>query len=110
MSRKEIIRNKKPDLVVDLWLYPSDRGGREHPIMPGWSSPCTVQQEEGAGWVGYDGWPQLGDTKMEPGESRRVGYVFMSGEEAVAYLSATDKFYVWEGRIIGEATIVTPGI
>jgi len=38
----------------------------------------------------------LGDMSVEPGESRHLGYVFLSGQKAVAYLSATEKFYVWK--------------
>jgi hypothetical protein len=67
-----------------------------------------VQQEIGDGWVGYDGWPLLGDVTMAPGESRRVGYVFLSGQRAVDHLSAVGKFYIWESGIIGEAKIVNP--
>ncbi len=95
-----------PQLMVDLWLYPTERGGREGPVLPGWGSPCTLQSEEGDGWVGYDGWPLLGDTPMAPGERRRVGYVFLSAQVAADLLSAAGKFYVWEGRLVGEATIV----
>jgi hypothetical protein len=43
---------------------------------------------------------------MSPGETRRVGYVFLSGNEAVTYLRSVNKFYIWEGRIVGEAKIV----
>lgn len=110
MSRADQLSRMEPQLIVDLWLYPTDQGGKLLPIQAGWGSPCTIQREEGSGWVGYDGWPLLGDSPMAPGDRRRVGYVFLSGEEAVKYLTASDKFYVWEGRIIGEATIVRPGI
>jgi hypothetical protein len=69
-------------------------------------SPCTIQSDKGLGWVGYDGWPLLIDGPMSPGETRRVGYFFISGQEAVNYLSSAEKFYIWEGRIVGEARIV----
>ena len=110
MNRADTLRNRKPELIVDLQLYATDKGGRKHPIMLGWGCPCTVQQEEGQGWVGYSGWPLLGDAAMAPGELRRVGYVFLVGEEAVNYLNKAAKFYLIEGRVIGEATIVEPQI
>lgn len=106
MSRAEMLKSKKPELIVDLTLYPSERGGPSFPKMLGWSSPCTIQHERGDGWVGYDGWPLLGDEPISPGETRRVGYVFLSGQEVVNYQKAADRFYIWEGRIIGEAKIV----
>src|SRR4051794_29124612 len=99
MTRDEVLRNKKPDMVVDLWIYPSERGAGSIRSCSVGVLPARVQQQEGAGWVGYDGWPQLGDTKMEPGDSRRVGYLLAAGQEAVAYLSAAERFYVWDGGI-----------
>jgi hypothetical protein len=106
MTRAEFLETAKPDLVVNLKLYATEFGGKKVPIGLGWGSPCTVQSEQGAGWVGYDGWLLLLEGPMSPGESRRVGYVFTSGQEVVEYLRSADKFYVWEGRIIGEAKIV----
>jgi hypothetical protein len=102
MSRADMLRAAKADFVVDLTLY----GTAKHPIMLGWGCPCTTQSEEGSGWVGYDGWPLLLQGPMSPGESRRVGYVFLSGQQAVNYLRSAEKFYLLEGRIIGEAKIV----
>jgi len=72
--------------------------------------PLHYSSEEGTGWVGYDGWPLLGDQPMMPGERRRVGYVFLAGEQATEYLRSAPKFYVWEGRIIGEATMISDPI
>jgi len=52
-------------------------------------------------------WLAIADRwSMSPGEMRRVGYFFMGGQEAVNYLSSAEKFYIWEGRIVGEARIV----
>jgi hypothetical protein len=39
-------------------------------------------------------------------ESRRLGFVFISGEEAAKSLKGTGKFFLCEGRFIGEATVV----
>ena len=106
MNGADFLRTKKPQLTADLWLYPTEQQGRAQPIRLGYGCPCTLQREEGAGWVGYDGWPLLGDTPMAPGERRRLGFAFMSGQEAVTYLTTSPRFYLWEGRIIGEAEIV----
>jgi hypothetical protein len=56
--------------------------------------------------VGYDGWPLLGDTPLAPGEHRKVGFVFLSGESVAETLRKAGKFYLWEGKIVGEATVV----
>lgn len=55
--------------------------------------------------TGYDGWPLLGDTPIEPGEQRRLGFVFLSGEEAAGIMRDAGTFYLWEGRFIGEARV-----
>jgi hypothetical protein len=56
--------------------------------------------------VGYDGWPLLGNNPIEPGEQRRVEFVFLSGDEAAAIMRKAGTFYLWEGRFIGEATVI----
>lgn len=56
--------------------------------------------------MGYDGWPLLGDSTLAPGETRQLGFVFLSGDEAVAQFRNSGVFYLWEGGFIGEAKIV----
>jgi hypothetical protein len=106
MSHAEYLKTVEPHLVVELTLYPIEAGGKSLPVSLGWGSLCTIQSEKGSGWFGYDGWPLLIDRPMSRGEMRRVGYFFMRGQEAVNYLSSAEKFYIWEGRIVGEARIV----
>jgi hypothetical protein len=49
----------------------------------------------------------LGDTPIEPGEKRRLGFVFLSGEEAADIVRNAGTFYLWEGRFIGEARVIS---
>jgi hypothetical protein len=56
--------------------------------------------------VGRDGWPLLGDATLAPGESRRLGFVFLSGEESASIFRQAGKFFLWEGGFIGEAVVV----
>jgi len=107
ISRADQLKSMSPELIADLWLYPTEDGGRKQAVGLGWGCPCTIQSEQGSGWVGYDGWPLLGDQLMMPGERRQVGYVFLAGLQAIGYLQSAAKFYLWEGRIIGEATIIS---
>jgi len=53
----------------------------------------------------HDGWPLL-DAPFAPGERRRLGFVFLSGDDAAQVFRRAGKFYLWEGRFIGEAIIV----
>jgi hypothetical protein len=44
---------------------------------------------------------------MSPGETRRVGICFLSGESAAQIFRSAGKFYLWEGGFIGEAMVVS---
>jgi hypothetical protein len=56
-------------------------------------------------WDGWDGWPLLEEQGIEPGDQRRLEFVFIS-PEAPDILRAACRFYLWEGRIVGEGTVV----
>lgn len=106
MTRDTTLRERLalglPDLTADLYLYPTEAGGRRGPIGFGWGCPCSNDESLGEGW---DAYPLL-QSEMMPGERRRLGFVFLSGAEAVASLSSRERFYLWEGRFIAEAEIV----
>jgi hypothetical protein len=106
MTRETTLRERLalrlPDLVVDLYLYPTEAGGRKGAITLGWGCPCSKDDRLEEGW---DGYPLL-QSEMTPGERRRLGFVFLSGAEAVLALRSCERFYLWEGRFIGEAEIV----
>jgi hypothetical protein len=94
----------RAQLVADVTFYPADQGGKTVAALPGWGCPCCPTKDIPV--VGYDGLPLLGDTPIAPGEQRRLGFVFPSGNEAVIALRSAGRFYLWEGRFIGEATVL----
>jgi hypothetical protein len=104
MGRAEQLKGMSPQLLADVTLYSTDEGGRKSAARPGWGCPCFVSRQDPI--TGYDGWPLLGDTPVEPGEKRRLGFVFLSGEEAADALRNAGTFYLWESRFIGEARVV----
>jgi hypothetical protein len=106
LPRAEALKHKPPHLVARLRLYPTTEGGRSQPVLPGWGCPCAKAKNIKQMW---DACPLLGDQPMPPGETRTVGFFFLSGEEAVRDLAPGGTFYLWEGRIIAEAEIVTAG-
>lgn len=105
LSRAQQLLTMAPQLHAVVTLYPTSGGGRVAPAAPGWGCPCCVS--DAAPVVGYDGWPLLGDTPLAPGEQRKVGFVFLSGQSAAETLRKAGKFYLWEGKIVGEATVVS---
>ena len=104
MGRAEQLREMTSQLFADVTLYPTEKGGRKSAALPGWGCPCCVSRHEPV--TGYDGWPLLGDTAIEPGEQRRLGFVFLSGEEVASIMRRAGTFYLWEGCFIGEAKVV----
>jgi hypothetical protein len=103
-TRAEALRSKSPQLVADVVLYPTAEGGKKLTVQPGWGCPCSCSKSKDA--VFYDAWPLL-DEPLSPGERRRLGFVFLGGEEAAGVLRRAGKFYLWEGRFIGEANVVS---
>jgi hypothetical protein len=94
---------RQPELIVDLKLYPTSEGGRRGPIGGSrYGCPCMLSKDSLAG---RDGWVLPEGRWIAPGERARVGMIFLSPDSA-ALFRAAGKFYLWEGGIIGEATVV----
>ena len=95
-----------PDLVAHVKLFPTDVGGKSRPALPGYGCPCMTSKVPP--FQGFDTRLQLGGTPLHPGDQRKVGFVFLTPEGAAAMREA-GTFYLWEGRFIGEATVVPNG-
>jgi hypothetical protein len=93
------------DLTADLYLYPTESGGKKWPVKDGYRCPCFAQKDTEPG--GWDCLVLMGEPALNPGERRRVGFAFVSGLKAADIMRAAGKFYLWEGRFIGEAVAVT---
>ena len=104
MTRADQLRRMKPQLVADVRLYRTNEGGRRSTVLPGWGCPCMVSNEPPS--IGRDGWPLLGEQSLEPGDERRLGFVFLS-PDTPDILRDAGRFYLWEGGIVGEATVVS---
>jgi len=101
-NRAADINARTPDLIADVTLYKLEDGGRRGPAPPGWGCPTMTSP----GKPGWDAWPQLGEEWLQLGDTRRVGFVFLSPEGAETMRTA-GKFYLWEAGIKGEATVVS---
>lgn len=103
-TRAEALRAMSPQLIADVTLYPTAEGGKTLAAQPGWGCPCAVSKSSPL--ICWDAWPLL-EEPLAPGDRRRVGFVFLSGEEAADILRKAGRFYLWEGRFIGEAVVVS---
>lgn len=93
-----------PQLVADVRMCETEAGGRQSAALPGWGCPVSASRDEPL--ETWDALPLLRDAPLEPGERRRLGFVFLSGDEAAHALREAGRFYLWEGRFIGEAVVV----
>ena len=90
------MRSLEPDLMVDLYLYPTEPGGTSSSIRLGYLCPCTTDRRLDESW---DGFPLL-ESEMLAGERRRVGFAFMAGPKAAQALSANGHFYLPGGEAV----------
>ena len=102
-TRAEWLRTATPQLIADVVLYPTSEGGKNLTAQSGWGCPCCCTKSIPAS--GWDGWPIL-EKPLASGDRRRLGFVFLSGEQAADTLRKAGTFYLWEGRFIGEAVVV----
>jgi len=107
-TRAEALRQMSPQLLADVYLYPTTAAGKKLTVELGWGCLCSCSKSSDA--LFYDGWPLL-DAPFAPGERRRLGFVFLRGEyipsrNIAAILRRAGTFYLWEGHFIGEAVVV----
>lgn len=105
MSRLDVQREAEPQLVADVWLYETANGGRACPALPGFG--CLLMTSRDLPYSGWDGLLLLRDQPMHPGERRRLGFVFLTPESALPVFRQAERFYLWDGRFIGEGTIAS---
>lgn len=107
-TRAELLQAMTPQLITDVKMYTEAEGGRNTPAPPGWGCPATLSKSRGektAPLFCYDAWPILHE-HLVPGDERRVGFVFLSGQEAADVFKKAGIIYLWEGRFVGEAVVV----
>ena len=94
---------REPDLFANVSLYLPEFGGRTKPVTSDFRVPCKVSRTATNAWdvrMYFDGGP------IHAGETRRVGLLFLTSEGEQAIRKA-GKFFIWEGRIVGEGAVCT---
>ncbi|TPG41940.1 hypothetical protein EAH89_28245 [Roseomonas nepalensis] len=104
MSRLDIQRAAEPQLTADVRMYETAANGRMGPALPGWGCQAVISKTSPQ--QGWDALPLLRDRPLCPGETRQLGFVFLSDPEATEALRQAGRFYLWEGRFVGEAVVV----
>lgn len=104
MTRAEFLRTAVPNLIAEVRMYATEDGGRKTPAIAGWGVPCMASLAHPL--VGWDALLLIGDQPLRPGESRRMGFVFLTGEKGASVMRDAGRFFLWEGRAVGEAYVV----
>ena len=105
MTNPEPWQTRTPDLAADVRLYPTENGGRSIPAMLGWGCPCFTSKDTEQG--GYGMLVCSSERNLSLRElSVALGSFFLSPEGAET-MKRAGHFYLWEGRFIGEAQVVS---
>src|SRR5215469_18888554 len=88
------LKSGSPQLTADIFLYPDE--GRNK--LLGWGCLCCPSKSSPV--FGYDDWPLLGDTTLSPGERRKLGFVFLNGEESVDACVRLENFIFRKGGLL----------
>ena len=91
----------QPQLLAEVTLYA--RGGRKGPVRgPVYGCSCLLAKD--AVHV-RDCRILLDGKRLLLGQPCKVGFVFLSPDSA-AIFKAAGRFYLWEGKLIGEAVVL----
>jgi len=94
--------------TVDLYLYPTEQGGRKSAARGSYRPIGFLRKDSTRSSVDdpdYGIFFQLGDVLIAPGETKRVNCFFIHRPSFEVFMNAK-KFYIWEGRFVGEATLI----
>jgi hypothetical protein len=104
LPRLENLDSKSPELVAIVSMYLATDGQRRQVRVPGWGCTCCGSRQTPI--IGYDGWPLLDNSYLAPGDTRQLGFVFLSADAAQT-LTQAGTFYLWDGDFVGQAVVVS---
>ena len=90
-----------PDFFAKIQLYPTDAGGRSGPTPP--DALRCIAELDGKNF-GVFLWLQEAGS-LQPGASARVPASFIAPELASSHVALGKRFFIREGRRVGEGTI-----
>lgn len=93
------------DAVLHVSLLPTEQGGRMGPILGGNNQFRPMLEWEGAYWVCCFLLPASGP--LAPGSQATVPVAFLSPERLLPLLRVGGSCWIWEGRVVAHATIVS---
>ena len=95
---------QKPTLIAEVRLYGETTGRNAKVIRQGDLNVCYAEVD--GEFHRQTAWLQLGLEEFKPGETRTVGFHFVSENNAVSVFKRNGKFFIGSATPIGEAKIV----
>jgi hypothetical protein len=103
MTLDHALRTANPQLTANVRLYSAGEGGKQQSISLGFECLCTASNKTPP--EGFHAFPLLLDGPLAPGDTRRLGFLFLNEEGAEA-LGRHGRFYLFEGdHLFGEAAV-----
>ena len=96
---------ERGSLAIQLYLYPTETGGKKLPVYDLYRPLCFVEKNKAD--LAYGCMITVGQPPLAPGESRRVRITFPMYPDAAKILAAAEKFYIWDGGFVGEAVVTS---
>lgn len=93
------------DVLVDVRFYTTEDGGKTKPALSGYSPVATIERKPQSGFNGW-GVRLVTAEPIHPGDTARVTLQFLT-PEGRNHMVAARRFYLWEGRTVAEATVVS---
>ena len=90
-----------PEFFADLYLLPTEAGGRQGPLVSGvWRTMLGINGEHWSARLTFAGQPA-------PGETFHSGVQLLVPEVALSYFAVGVEFTVWEGGTKGTGRVVS---
>ena len=103
VSRVQDLAGREPHLIAEVRFYSTSESGRKNPVPNGYGCPCVLKprllEGDDARFLFAQDWVELGETV-----TAKLCFTF-GHMVATKYIEAR-HFYLWEGKLVGEATVV----
>ncbi|MGB3472720.1 MAG: hypothetical protein WBA51_18035 [Erythrobacter sp.] len=102
-DRVRDLKNRLPHFSADVSFYASHENSRKGPVPNSFGCPCKLDRDSNhandARILFEKDWVELGTVAWGD-------FFFVFGEEAAEKFRNAGRFFLWEGQIIAEATVV----
>lgn len=93
---------REPDLEVEVTLYPTEAGGRNHPLWQG----CRLPQDFGLSEELNDGMYEFIGEPPSPGGKQKAYVWLLVPERNRGRLFENFQYRIWEGKFVGTGKII----